>query len=295
MTESIEAFLQFMAVERGLSNHTIDAYRRDLLRFSAFARARRVTAPGAVTRRLISNYLGELQSAGLSPPSIRRQVSAIRSWFRFLISEGRCGSDPTENVEGPRGWQRLPKTLTSEEVTRLLDRPKGSTPSAVRDDAILELLYATGLRISELVNLPLSGINLEVGYLMATGKGRKQRIIPLGETAVGKLRNYLSASRPRLGRNRRSDAVFLNRSGRKLTRQACWKLLRKYALQAGIRRAISPHMLRHSFATHLLERGADLRSIQVLLGHSDLSTTQIYTQVTKTRLKDLHRRLHPRG
>jgi integrase/recombinase XerD len=295
MRESIDSFLQFMSVERGLSDNTIESYRRDLLRFAAFAGSRRCQSPAAVTRRLISNYLGELQTAGLSPPSIRRQVSAIRSWFRFLISEGRFSSDPTENIEGPRGWQRLPKTLTSEEVTRLLDRAKGTSPSGIRDDALIEMLYATGLRVSELINLTLSAVNQEVGYLIASGKGRKQRIIPLGETALRKLGVYLASARPRLVKNRRPEEVFLNRSGRKLTRQACWKLLRKYAQQAGIRRSISPHMLRHSFATHLLERGADLRSIQVLLGHTDLSTTQIYTQVTKTRLKDLHQRLHPRG
>ena len=204
-------------------------------------------------------------------------------------------TDPTMNISQPRRWKRLPKTLPIETINRLLDYPKGASPSGLRDDAMIELLYATGLRISELTSLTHGALNLQVGYIQATGKGQKQRIIPLGETAHRKLKFYLTNARPKLSKERISDFVFLNRSGRGLTRQGCWKLLKKHARSAGIRRAISPHMLRHSFATHLLENGADLRSIQMMLGHSDLSTTQIYTQVSQVRLKQLHQRLHPRG
>jgi integrase/recombinase XerD len=293
--DSVEQFLQYIAVERGLSSNTVSSYRRDLLRFAAFARSRGVLDPDSVSRKLLTAFIGHLQSDGLSAHSLRRQLSALRSFYRFLITEKNAATDPTLNVESPRGWQRLPKTLTLEEVNRLLELPKGSSPSGIRDDALVELLYATGLRISELVTLALPAVNLSAGFLLATGKGRKQRIIPMGRAALGKLNIYLSQSRPRLLKGRTTDRVFLNRSGCGLSRQACWKLLRKYARLAGIRRQISPHMLRHSFATHLLENGADLRSVQMMLGHADLSTTQIYTQVSRARLKQLHQRLHPRG
>ena len=210
------------------------------------------------------------------------------------MTEGYSRSDPTQNIEPPRGWQRLPKTLTSAEVTRLLDLPKGPSPSGIRNDALIELLYATGLRISELTALLIPAINLELGCVSAIGKGNKQRIVPLGEVALQKLKTYLKHARPHLLK-RSSQQVFLNPSGNALSRQACWKLLRRYAKKAGIRQTISPHMLRHSFATHLLENGADLRAVQVMLGHADISTTQIYTEVSQSRLKQLHQRLHPRG
>lgn len=295
MEEAVDQFLQYISVERGLSPNTVSSYRRDLLRFAAFARSKGYQNPDSIPRGFLTTFLGELQSNGLSPPSLRRQLAALRSFYRFLISEDIVTSDPTLNVESPRGWQKLPKTLTMEEVNRLLDYPKGSSPAGLRDNALIELLYATGLRISELVYMTLPAINLEVGYVIATGKGQKQRIIPLGEIALKKLRTYLSEARPLLAKGRLTDVVFLNRSGRRLSRQGCWKLLRKYARRSGIRRLVSPHMLRHSFATHLLDRGADLRSIQIMLGHADLSTTQIYTQVSRARLKELHQRLHPRG
>ena len=236
MEEAVEQFLQYIAVERGLSSNTVSSYRRDLLRFAAFARSRGHPDPDSVSRKLLTTFIGRLQGNGLSAPSLRRQLSAIRSFYRFLITEKNAATDPTLNVDSPRGWQRLPKTLSMEEITRLLDLAKGSSPSGIRDDALIELLYATGLRISELVTLVLPAVDLTAGYVLATGKGQKQRIIPLGEVAVKKLKTYLSEARPRLLKGRTTHLVFLNRSGRGLSRQGCWKLLRKYARLAGIRR-----------------------------------------------------------
>jgi integrase/recombinase XerD len=293
--EAIDRFLQFLMIEKGVSSNTIASYRRDLVRFMAFSKSRGCKNINSVTRSMIKAFLDVLQRRGLSPSTLCRQIAALRSFYRFLVTEGLSDSDPTLNIDRPRGWQRLPKVLAEEEVNRLLDLQKGTSPTGMRDDAIIELLYATGLRISELTSLTLVATNLEVGYVLVTGKGQKQRIIPVGEAALQKLRSYLFKARPRLAQGRSIDRVFLNRFGRGLSRQGCWKLLRKYAQLAGIRRLISPHMLRHSFATHLLEHGADLRSVQMMLGHADLSTTQIYTQVSQARLKRLHQRLHPRG
>lgn len=294
MNKRVSQFIQFISIEKGLSKNTIVSYQRDLVRFSTFLSSRHQPEFDTVTPALITTFLGELRESGLSPPSLRRQIAAIRSLYRFLITEGYSRSDPTQNIEPPRGWQRLPKTLTPGEVTRLLDFPKGSSPSGIRDDALIELLYATGMRVSELTALLIPAINVELGYVSASGKGNKQRIIPLGEVALQKLKTYLKRARPHLLK-RSSQQVFLNPSGEALSRQACWKLLRRYAKKAGVRQTISPHMLRHSFATHLLENGADLRAVQVMLGHTDLSTTQIYTEVSQSRLKQLHQRLHPRG
>ena len=288
-------FIHYLIVEKGLSHHTTSAYQRDLNRFVKFATSHSHTDPDTISRLFITSFLSSLHARGLAPPSVRRQIAVLRSFYRFAITEGFCRSDPTLNLESPRGWQRLPKTISMEEVTRLLDFSKGVTPSGLRDDAIIELLYATGLRISELVSLSLTEINLDVGFVMATGKGMKQRLIPLGDTSLRKLKIYLAEGRSLLCKPRSGNRLFLNRSGKGLTRQGGWKLLKKYAKLAGIRRTLSPHMLRHSFATHLLENGADLRSVQMMLGHADLSTTQIYTQVSSGRLKKLHKRLHPRG
>jgi integrase/recombinase XerD len=248
-----------------------------------------------VTRRDLLDFLAARKQNGLSSRSLARQIATLRNFYRFLNREKILQTDPTQNVESPRDWKRLPKTMAFEEVELLLNLPKGSTPSAVRDDALIELMYATGLRVSELTGLPLQALNTEVGYVLATGKGGKQRIIPMGDMALQKLKTYLETARAQLAKGRVSERVFINRSGDGLTRQGCWKLLRRYVRRAGIKRSVSPHMLRHSFATHLLERGADLRSVQAMLGHADLSTTQIYTEVTRHRLKQIHQQLHPRG
>lgn len=295
MQTRIQQFLQYLTVEKGLSSNTVAAYGADLKGFSDFLKARMVNRLEDVSRRDLLNFLAVRKQNGLSSRSLARQIATFRNFYRFLNRENILQTDPTQNVESPRDWKRLPKTMAFEEVERLLNLPKGGTPSAVRDDALIELMYATGLRVSELTGLPLQAVNTDVGYVLATGKGGKQRIVPMGDTALQKLKTYLETARAKLAKGRVSDRVFLNRSGGGLTRQGCWKLLRHYVRRAGIQRSVSPHMLRHSFATHLLERGADLRSVQAMLGHADLSTTQIYTQVTRHRLKQIHQQLHPRG
>jgi integrase/recombinase XerD len=295
MHERIQQFLQYLTVEKGLSSNTIESYGADLKRYSEFLKARALNRLEDVTRRDLLDFLAARKQNGLSSRSLSRQIATLRNFYRFLNQEKILQTDPTQNIESPRDWRRLPKTMALEEVERLLNLPKGPTPSAVRDDALIELIYATGLRVSELTTLPLQAVNTDVGYVLATGKGGKQRIIPMGAMALQKLKTYLETARARLAKGRGSDRVFLNRSGDGLTRQGCWKLLKHYVRRAGIKRSVSPHMLRHSFATHLLERGADLRSVQAMLGHADLSTTQIYTEVTRHRLKQIHRQLHPRG
>jgi integrase/recombinase XerD len=295
MQGMIRLFLQFLTVEKGLSPNTILAYAADLKQFSEFLKDRGREAVEAVVRQDLLDFLAARKRNGLSSRSLARQIATLRNFYRFLNREKLLAVDPTQNIESPRDWKRLPKTLALEEVERLLNLPKGATPSAVRDDALIELMYATGMRVSELTALPLQAVNTAAGYVLATGKGRKQRIIPMGDTALQKIKTYLETARAKLTKGQGSDRIFLNRSGHGLTRQGCWKLLRKYVRRAGMKRSVSPHMLRHSFATHLLERGADLRSVQAMLGHADLSTTQIYTQVTRHRLKQIHAKLHPRG
>jgi integrase/recombinase XerD len=295
MHEQIQQFLQYLTVEKGLSSNTIESYGADLKRYSEFLKAKALSRLEDVGRRDILDFLAARKQNGLSSRSLARQIATLRNFYRFLNHEKILQTDPTQNIESPRDWKRLPKTLAFEEVERLLNLPKGGTPSAVRDDALIELMYATGLRVSELTALPQQAINTDVGYVLATGKGGKQRIIPMGEMALQKVKTYLETARAQLAKGRVSDRVFLNRSGDGLTRQGCWKLLKNYVRRAGIKRSVSPHMLRHSFATHLLERGADLRSVQAMLGHADLSTTQIYTEVTRHRLKQIHQQLHPRG
>jgi integrase/recombinase XerD len=295
MQAHIQQFLQYLTVEKGLSPNTIAAYGADLRWFSDFFKGQGRNRLEDVTRRDLLDFLAAQKQKGLASRSLARRIVTLRNLYRFLNRENILKVDPVQNLESPRDWKRLPKTLAFEEVERLLNLPKGDTPLAVRDDALIELMYATGLRVSELTALPLQAVNIEVGYVLATGKGRKQRIIPVGDTALQKIKTYLETARARLAKERVSDRIFINRSGRGLTRQGCWKLMKKYVRRAGIKRPVSPHMLRHSFATHLLERGADLRSVQAMLGHADLSTTQIYTQVTRQRLKQLHQQFHPRG
>jgi integrase/recombinase XerD len=296
-----DRYLTGLIAERGLSANTIEGYRRDLAKLQAFLQGEGRGDPAALVRADVPRLLGFLRSHGLSSPSVARSLAAFRGFYRFLLSEGAIHHDPFLNVAVPKASQRLPKALTFAEVQRILDAPsrresgRGRHPEALRDDAMLEVLYATGLRVSELVRLDLEAVNATVGFLRATGKGAKQRVVPLGAVALRKLRRYLEGGRPHLLKTRAANRLFVTRSGRGMTRQGFWKILRRYALAAGIRRPISPHMLRHSFATHLLDRGADLRVVQTLLGHANISTTQIYTHVEKERLKQLHKRHHPRG
>jgi integrase/recombinase XerD len=295
MNHKLDAFLNYLTVEKGLSANTLDAYGRDLARYVGFLLEQEALQPDQVTAGLVLGFLGSLKKAGLASRSRARTLVALRTFHRFLLVEGYATGNPTCQIQAPRTLSGLPKTLSPEEVERLLASPVGDSYLERRDRAMFELLYATGLRVSELVGLKVSDLQLDVGYLTAFGKGGKQRIVPLGESALDELRNYLDIGRPLLDKGRGSSILFLNRSGNGLTRQGFWKIIKRRAMQAGIRKNITPHTLRHSFATHLLDNGADLRAVQTMLGHADISTTQIYTHVTRERLKRLHAQIHPRG
>jgi len=281
-------------VERGLAQNTLDAYRRDLTRYAAYLRGRK-QAVTALDRTVIPRYLLALREAGLNPRSVARHLSAIRQFHRFLVREGIVTEDPTAHLESPRPWRRLPGVLSRAEVERLLAPRPLQSPQAFRDRAMLEVLYASGLRVSELVGLRLSDLDFNVGVVRVLGKGNKERLVPLGDAAIESLRAYLTQARPLLERRRAVPHLFLGRHGRGLTRQMFWILLGRYVRAAGITKRVTPHTLRHSFATHLLEGGADLRVVQLMLGHADIGTTQIYTHVSRARLKAIHAKYHPRG
>jgi len=295
MDQLLDQFMNYLAVERGLARNTLDAYGRDLARYLASLHTQGVTRAQAIEARHVMLFLGSLKDAGLAPRSRSRVLVALRTFHKFLVSERLCTSNPTGQVAAPRRLAALPKTLSPRDVETLLASPTGETALAVRDRAMFETLYATGLRVSELVTLQLSDLQLDVGYLTAFGKRSKQRIVPLGASAVMALRVYLATARPRFDKRGTATCVFLNRSGDGLTRQGFWKIIKRRARDAGIFRHITPHTLRHCFATHLLENGADLRAVQAMLGHADISTTQIYTHVTRERLRQLHAQHHPRG
>jgi len=294
MDSLVERYMNDLRVEAGLAINTLEAYRRDLQKLQFYLHAKGLRSFAGVTRQTISEFLGHLRRSNHAPSSTARCVAALRGFYRFLSKEGFMQESPMIGVSRPRPWMRLPKTLTQRDVTHLLELTDGSRPEGRRDAAMLELLYATGLRVSELVNLRLSQLNLAVGYVLAAGKGAKQRVVPMGDVARQKIRLYLDKTRGALLKKRESQHVFVTRRGRPMSRQGFWKLLRARAKQAGITTPISPHMLRHSFATHLLDRGADLRSVQAMLGHASISTTQIYTHVERARLKRLHSDLFPR-
>ncbi|HPX02897.1 MAG: site-specific tyrosine recombinase XerD [Deltaproteobacteria bacterium] len=291
----VEEYLHFLAVERGASLNTLEAYSRDIGRFLEFAGASGVPSPLAVNPEHVTAYLGALRGQGLSPASVNRKLAAIRGFYRYLLREARVEENPLARVETARTWMRLPGALSRDEMESLLAQPAEASPSGIRDRAILELLYATGIRVSELATLTLNRLNRQMGFLVAVGKGRKERIVPVGQSALGWLGRYIEQARPVFLKKKTSNTLFLNRSGEGFTRQGLWKLIKKYAKMAGLERKVHPHTFRHSFATHLLEGGADLRSVQVMLGHADISTTQIYTHVSRERLKEVHKRFHPRG
>lgn len=295
MDHYLDLFMNYLAVERGLARNTLDAYGRDLARYLAWLQSQGVTRPDDISAPVLLRFLTYLKDEGLAPRSRSRALVALRTFHKFLVSERFCPVNPTGQIAAPRSLSPLPKTLSPSDVESLLASPKGDGHLAARDRAMLEILYATGLRVSELVTLKLSDLQLDVGYLTAFGKRSKQRIVPLGAAAITELRTYLAGARPRFDRTGSATCVFLNRSGEGLTRQGFWKIIKRRAREAGIYRNITPHTLRHSFATHLLENGADLRSVQAMLGHADISTTQIYTHVTRERLRQLHARHHPRG
>jgi len=286
--------MNYLLVERGLSANTLEAYGRDLSRYLTFLDDEGISGPDDVKGSSILLFLSKLKGEGLSPRSRARALVALRMFHKFLLSEGYAATNPAVRVEAPKTLSSLPHTLSPSEVDRLLDAPKGDVPLDLRDRAMLEILYATGLRVSELIGLKMGDLQLDVGYLTAFGKRKKQRIVPIGESAIDELRRYLGLGRPFLQKGTETF-IFLNRAGKGLTRQGFWKIIKRRALEAGINKNITPHTLRHSFATHLLENGADLRSVQTMLGHADISTTQIYTHVTRERLRKIHEQYHPRG
>jgi integrase/recombinase XerD len=290
----VEAFCAHALAEAGLAPRTVEAYRRDLVDFASFAAGRGAGGPEAVSRATVSLYLLALRRRGLSPATVRRRAASLRAWYRFLLREAAVGADPTVDLAPPRLPRRLPRVLSVGEVKRLLAAPDPTTPEGLRDRALLELLYATGLRVSEAVGLQLSDLDLAQEVVRTVGKGSRERLVPLGTHAVRALRAYLARARPLLVRRRLTQAVFVSRRGRPLSRQACWKLVRRYARRAGITAALSPHVLRHSFATHLLDRGADLRAVQEMLGHASVATTQVYTHLTRQRIREVYRAAHPR-
>lgn len=290
---SVEDFLLYLRMEKGLSENTLQAYLNDLNRFLEYIEQLNIGSLGFVKIDHISGYIAHL-SKGMSKRSVARNISSLRSFFKFLRSRGRIPQNPTRLLESPRLPKHIPETMSLEEVTALLAAPDISTSQGLRDRAILELMYATGLRISELVQLRLLNLNLDAGFLRTVGKGTKERVVPIGEVAIHWIREYLDRSRPLLLKGKESPFLFVTQRGKAFTRQGVWKLIKAYALKAGIRKEISPHTLRHSFASHLLMGGADLRAVQVMLGHSDIATTQIYTHVTKSHLVEVHKKYHPR-
>ncbi len=292
--EVIDSFIDSLWAEHGLSRNTLDAYRGDLQAVSRWLKQQGIPLVEAQREHLLA-YLADAVQEGRKPRTTARQLSALRRFFRHRLREGTSDRDPTAQIEAPRIGRPLPKTLSEDEVERLLRAPDTSRPAGLRDRAMLELLYATGLRVSELVGLRLGQVRLDQGVVKVTGKGNKERLVPMGEEAVDSVQRYLREARAELLRRATSDALFPGNRGTAMTRQAFWHNIKRYARAADIRLSISPHTLRHAFATHLVNHGADLRTVQMLLGHSDLSTTQIYTQVARERLRRLHAEHHPRG
>lgn len=314
MQPAIQRFLDVLSFEQGLSPATRASYGRDLARFAAFAASMGITRPRRVDRPLLLDFLASEKAAGMSSTTLARRVAALRSFFRCLAGEQIVPEDPTTDLDSPDLWQRLPVTLSTDEVDRLLAQPDASTTLGCRDRAVLELLYASGMRESELVDLPLANLHLDEAFVRILGKGSKVRQVPIGSRAVNALRDYLALSRPRLASGQDTDpttdrqtdrqtdrptdrqtAVFLSHSGRPLTRMTVWRIVTRYVREIGIEGEVSPHTLRHSFATHLLSHGADIRSIQEMLGHASIQTTQIYTHVDSDRLLAIHRQFHPRS
>lgn len=294
MNENLDLFLNYLVVEKGLSDNTLDAYGRDLARYLDFLTGQGLRQADAIRPPDILRFLDQLKQHGLSPRSRGRALVSLRVFHKFLLQEGIATHNPASRIEAPKSLTPLPKALSQAEVERLLQAPRGDEPLALRDKAMLELLYATGLRVSELIGLKRNDLQLDAGYLTTFGKRSKQRLVPLGEVAGAAVKEYLAYGRPVLLQGN-AQHVFLNRHGDGLTRQGFWKMIKRRAQEAGILKNISPHTLRHSFATHLLENGADLRSVQTMLGHADISTTQIYTHVTRERLRRIHEQFHPRG
>jgi integrase/recombinase XerD len=291
---SIAEYLDYLRDVRRMSPNTLSSYARDLAALSAFATQQRRRVP-SLDRRGLEAFARTLMTNGLAPRSVARAIACVRGYYHFLLAEKKIAADPAEDLRAPRAWPALPKYLDLDQVDRLLAQPDTSTPRGLRDKALIELLYATGLRVSELLSLKAADVNLDAGYLTCIGKGDKQRIVPLGHGAADWVRRYIAEARPALLKSRKCAWLFVNaKGGTRLSRVGFWKILKEYGIKAGVPGDLSPHVLRHSFATHLLERGADLRAIQMMLGHADLSTTQIYTHVLEARLRAVYDKFHPR-
>jgi integrase/recombinase XerD len=290
----INVFMNYLRVEKGLSENTLHAYRRDIQKFAAFAGKRKLSTE-SVTRSDIVDFLGTLYRQKLDSRSVARHLVTIRHFFRFSLMEGFVTEDPAGNIESPKFRQSLPDFLSVEEVDRLLQQPDTAATAGLRDKAMIELMYSTGLRVSELCNLRVADVQMDPGCLRCVGKGDKERLVPIGRGALKAVEEYMREARPKLAGDRVSPSVFLKQRGHRMDRITFWKILGEYGRKAGLRKALTPHMLRHSFATHLLDRGADLRSVQIMLGHSDISTTQIYTHVVEERLKQVYKAHHPRA
>jgi len=291
----LERFFDFLALERGSATRTQEAYARDVSRFVDFVMVRGAVAPLDVTSRMLRDFVYHLKDLGLSPGSIRRNVSAVRSYFRFMLGDGHVVRDPSERLETPKRWRTLPEVLTVAEIQKLLAAPTMDDPLYFRDRAMLEVAYGAGLRVSEWIGIGVKDALLDEGLVRVFGKGSKERLVPIGRSAIGALAIYIREKRPALERGAGRGTLFLNARGEPLSRMGAWKILRKYVKRSGITKRVYPHTLRHSFATHLLEGGADLRAVQEMLGHADISTTQIYTHVDREYLRQVHRRYHPRA
>ena len=290
-----ERFADFLALEKGSAGRTQEAYARDVKRFIDFAIAKRAAAPLDVTPKLLRDYIYQMKDLGLSPASIRRNVSAVRSYFKFLMGDGHVVRDPSERLDTPQRWRSLPEVLTVAEIQKLLAAPTMDDPLYFRDRAMLELAYGAGLRVSEWIGIGVKDVLFDDGLVRVFGKGSKERLVPIGRGAIGALAIYAREQRPNLEKGSGKGRLFLNARGEPLSRMGAWKILRKYVQRSGITKSVSPHTLRHSFATHLLEGGADLRAVQEMLGHADISTTQIYTHVDREYLRKVHTRYHPRA
>jgi integrase/recombinase XerD len=291
----LEQFSDFINLERGVSARTDEAYGRDIVRFAQYCRVRGAIAPTDVSAKLVREYVYHLKDLGLAASSIRRNISAVRTYFKFLVGEGHVVRDPSDRLETPKRWRTLPDVLSVEEVERLLAAPSIEEPMVFRDRAMLELAYGAGLRVSEWITLGVRDVMFDDMLVRVFGKGGKERLVPIGRNAIGAVALYLRELRPRLERGEGQGILFLNARGEPMTRMGAWKILRRHVTTAGLAKRVTPHTLRHSFATHLLENGADLRAVQEMLGHADISTTQIYTHVDREYLRTVHRKFHPRG
>ncbi|MGE5405423.1 MAG: site-specific tyrosine recombinase XerD [Candidatus Saccharibacteria bacterium] len=296
MERYLDLFIDYLKFERGLSENTQEAYRRDIAKFMAFLRDnKKIADVRDIKRSDILDFLGQLLEEGAAFSSSARNLSSIKTFNRFLIMEGHMSVNPADNLDSPKVNRKLPQVLTVAEVDRLMEQPNPVLPTGLRDRAMFELMYATGLRVSELLALEIDDINLNAGYVRCLGKGRKERIVPINKTSIYWVERYIGRSRQQLTNGSINRTLFVNANGRKMTRQGFWKLLAKHVKDAGIDKEVTPHTLRHSFATHLLENGADLRAVQEMLGHADIGTTQIYTHLTKSRLREVYQKSHPRA